>query len=271
MKRRTSTAVVTVLTAAMIFGAAAAQAASIPASVPIVRLTSPLIDMPASYPVQPQLRVFPDDPGDASIWRGARPYDEIAPLLNDLMSKSDRVSTQVASHSAQGRDIYLVTVTAPETAAETARQEARRDTVKYDPIAAATDADLLANYKVPVWFNSNIHGNEWEGTDATLDYIADLATSTDPAVTEILSDRRLYFTVTNNPDGRVLGWRGTWNGYDPNRDFITGATAEASIVRDLSAIIQPTYFIDIHGYTDVLQVEPCGPPHGGMPRPGVVA
>ncbi len=113
-----------------------------------------------------------------------------------------------------------------------------------------------------MWFNGNIHGNEWEGTDATLNYIEDLATSTDPATTEMLEDHRVYFTVTNNPDGRALGQRGTANGYDPNRDFITGATAEASIVRDLASVIQPTYFIDLHGYTNVLQVEPCGPPHG---------
>lgn len=257
-------AVVAALAAAMVFGAAPLPAGAASSAQPaeIVRPTSPLIEMPTSYPAQPELRVFPDNPDDASIRRGVLPYDEIAPFLNDLMGKSDRVSTQVVAESEQGRDIYLVTVTAPETAEETAQQTAWRDEVKYRPLDAAVDEELLDGYKVPVWFNANIHGNEWEGTDATLAYIADLATSTDPAVTEILSQRRLYFTVTNNPDGRALGWRGTWNGYDPNRDFITGATAEASVVRDLSAIIQPTYFIDIHGYTDVLQVEPCGPPHG---------
>ncbi|MGN7969933.1 M14 family zinc carboxypeptidase [Microbacterium sp. 22296] len=250
------------LAATTVFAALPASAAMVPPSLSVVRPVSPLIDMPTSYPVQPELKVFPDLPEDASIARGVRPYDEIAPFLNTLMDTSDRVSAQVVGTSAQGRDIYLVTVTTPETTAQTAQQSAWRDLVKADPTAAAADETLQSEYKVPMWFNGNIHGNEWEGTDATLNYIEDLATTTDPATTEMLDDHRIYFTVTNNPDGRALGQRGTANGYDPNRDFITGATAEASIVRDLANVIQPTYFIDLHGYTSVLQVEPCGPPHG---------
>ncbi|WP_431779321.1 M14 family zinc carboxypeptidase [Microbacterium aurantiacum] len=231
-------------------------------AIPLVRPASPLIDMPTQYPVQPALQVFPDLETDASILRGVIPYDEIAPFLTRVMAESNRVSTQVVGTSQQGRDIYLVTVTSPETPEQTAQQDAWRTKVKYDPAAAAADTALKDGYKIPVWFNSNIHGNEWEGTDATLNYIEKLATSDDPAVLDFISNNRLYFTVTNNPDGRALGQRGTVNGYDPNRDFITGATAEASLTRDLASVIQPTYFIDIHGYTNVLQVEPCGPPHG---------
>lgn len=245
-----------------VLAAAPASAALVPPPLSIVRPASPLIDMPTSYPVQPELKVFPDLPTDASIARGVRPYDEIAPFLNTLMDASDRVSAQVVGLSAQGRDIYLVTVTSPESTAETAQQGVWRDRIKADPLTAAADPVLQSEYKVPMWFNGNIHGNEWEGTDATLNYIEDLATSTDAATTEMLDEHRIYFTVTNNPDGRALGQRGTANGYDPNRDFITGATAEASLVRDLAGVIQPTYFIDLHGYTNVLQVEPCGPPHG---------
>ncbi|PTT20165.1 peptidase M14, partial [Microbacterium sp. HMWF026] len=245
-----------------VFAAAPVSAAIAPPPLSVVRPPSTMIDMPTSYPVQPDLKVFPDLPTDKSIDRGVRPYDEIAPFLNDVMDSTDRVSAQVVGTSAQGRDIYLVTVTAPESSAETAQQSRWRELIKADPTAAAADTALQADYKVPLWFNGNIHGNEWEGTDATLNYIEDLATSTDPATVELLDTHRVYFTVTNNPDGRALGQRGTVNGYDPNRDFITGATAEASIVRDLAGVIQPTYFIDLHGYTSVLQVEPCGPPHG---------
>ncbi|KQM39462.1 M14 family zinc carboxypeptidase [Microbacterium sp. Leaf203] len=245
-----------------VFAAAPVSAAIAPPPLSVVRPASPLIDMPTAYPVQPDLKVFPDNPDDKSIARGVRPYDEIAPFLNTLMDASDRVSAQVVGTSAQGRDIYLVTLTTPESVEQTRQQGVWRDLIKADPVAAAADSTLQSGYKVPMWFNGNIHGNEWEGTDATLNYIEDLATSTDPATTEMLEDHRIYFTVTNNPDGRALGQRGTANGYDPNRDFITGATAEASIVRDLASVIQPTYFIDLHGYTNVLQVEPCGPPHG---------
>lgn len=241
--------------------APAASAAVEPPALSIVRPAA-AITMPTSYPFQPDLEVVPDNPDDASIARGVMPYDEIAPFINTLMDRSNRVSAQVVGESALGREIYMVTVTSRESAEETAQQAAWRDKVKYDPSSAATDTALAEGYKVPLWFNANIHGNEWEGTDATLNYIEDLATSSDPATTQLLDDHRIYFTVTNNPDGRALGQRGTANGYDPNRDFVTGATAEASVVRDLASVIQPTYFIDLHGYTNVLQVEPCGPPHG---------
>ncbi|GAA1917355.1 M14 family zinc carboxypeptidase [Nocardioides lentus] len=220
---------------------------------------------PASYPFQPRLKVFPDNPADASIARGAFPYDEIAPRLQRVMRRTDAVSTQVVGQSTQGRDIYLVTLTAPETEEQTAQQTAWREAIKDDAAAAATDTALQAGYKMPIWFNGNIHGNEWEGADMTLDYIdrvvADYEAG-DSAALDMLRGSRMYFTVTNNPDGRVNGVRATALGLDPNRDFITNTTPETTIIRDLTDDIQPLFFSDLHGYTGNLQVEPTGPPHG---------
>ena len=264
MVNRTPLAVATVLAvgASLLFaGGPSAVAAEAPL-LPVVRPASPTAVAPTSYPVQPQLRVFADDPTDASIDRGTIPYDDIAPALNDLMRRSDRVSTQVIGSSELGRDIYLVTVTSPETTEQTAQQAAWRDAIKFDPAAASADPRILTDYKVPMWFNSNIQGNEWEGTDASLDYIARLADDTTTETAELLETTRLYFTVTSNPDARVLGQRPNINGYDPNRDMITGATQTGSVLRDITGVIQPTYFVDLHGYTGILQVEPCGPPHG---------
>ncbi|MFF2053490.1 M14 family zinc carboxypeptidase [Leifsonia sp. NPDC058194] len=238
---------------------AAATAVRLDAA-PIVTPVSSLVQPPASYPTQPLLRTVADDPTDASIARGVTPYDEIAPKLNTLMAQSDRVSAQVVGSSTLGRDIHLVTVTAPESTAATAQQAAWRAKIKDEPTAAAVDPALMAGYKVPIWFNANIHGNEWEGTDAVLDYITKLAT--DPAATDVLSRYRFYFTVTNNPDGRIAGQRANGAGFDANRDMVTGVTPEARVIRDLAGVIQPTFYIDLHGYTNVLQIEPCGPPHG---------
>ena len=48
--------------------------------------------------------------------------------------------------------------------------------------------------------------------------------------------------------------------------MITNPTPESrSFVRTAQAI-QPLYAADFHGYTGVLQVEPCGPPHGDQLR-----
>ncbi|WP_353826686.1 M14 family zinc carboxypeptidase [Agromyces sp. SYSU T0242] len=223
---------------------------------------TPPVAMPTSYPWQPVLETVADDPTDASIERGAMPYDEIAPLLNRLTARSDRVSVQVVGRSGAGRDIHLVTVTAPERVADTRHQADLRDLIAHDPATAAASDALLAEYKLPIWVNANIHGNEWEGTDAVLEYVEHLATAPDAEVGDLLEHARLYFTVSSNPDGRVLGERAGADGLDVNRDLITGATAEARLLRDLARAIRPTVFLDLHGYTGVLQVEPCGPPHG---------
>lgn len=220
------------------------------------------IVMPTAYPYQPQLPLYRDNPNDAAHRAELLGHPDLAPKLQELMAVSDRVSVQVVGQSTQGRDLYLVTVTAPETAAETARQAAWKDAIKHDPVAAAADATLLAQYKTPVWISNNIHGNEWEGTDAAMNYIEWLATSPLSEVGSILRNNRLYFSPSLNPDGRTNATRQTAIGLDPNRDMITNATLETrSYIRQAQAI-QPIYTADFHGYTDILQIEPCGPPHG---------
>lgn len=217
-------------------------------------------EAPSSYPQQQPLPVPEASDDDASIARGVMPYHEIAPAINEVMAASDRVSAQVVGHSVEGRDIYLVTVTAPESETETARQAELRDRIR-DDAASVTDAEL-AEYKVPVWVNANIHGNEWEGTDIALDSIRKLSTDTSEQTSELLTNHRFYFTVSLNPDGRHNGTRRNAEDYDANRDMITSATPESRVLRDLAPEIQPTFYIDLHGYTRVLQVEPTGPPHG---------
>jgi hypothetical protein len=220
------------------------------------------VRMPSSYPYQPELRVFPQNERDATDRNRTVSHADLAPRLQRLMDRSDRVSTQVVGQSTEGRDLYLVTVTAPETERETARQAGWRREIRDRPDRAAGDADLRSGYKTPVWMSANIHGDEWEGTDAALRVIDDLATADDRATRETLARHRLVFSLTLNPDGRTHATRSTSLGLDANRDMITLATPEArSYVRTLQAV-QPLLAADFHGYTDVLQVEPAGPPHG---------
>lgn len=220
------------------------------------------IDMPAAYPYQPELKVYRDNADDAAHTAELLGHPELAPRLMDLMAVSDRISVQVVGRSTEGRDLYLVTLTAPETAEETAQQAAWRTAMKEDPEAAAADPELLAGYKTPIWISNNIHGNEWEGTDAAMQYIEYLATAPIAEVRSILANNRVYFSPSLNPDGRTNATRATALGLDPNRDMITNTTPETkSFIRTAQAI-QPIYAADFHGYTSVLQMEPCGPPHG---------
>jgi len=214
------------------------------------------------YPHQHDLYEYPVNPADKSIKLGLIPSHDIARKLTDLQEASARVSAEVVGHSALGRDLYLVTVTAPETAAAAARQDRWRDLIEDDPRAAGRDRALKARYKTPVWINANIHGDEWEGTDGALRVIERLATATDAATTALLERTRFYVTVTNNPDGRIAGTRQNGNGFDINRDHATSSQPESRAVRDVVIATQPFVMLDEHGYTGTTLIEPATPPHG---------
>lgn len=214
------------------------------------------------YPRRTQLREFPENPDDKAVKLGLTPYHDIAPQLNDLQERSDRVSAEVIGQSTQGRDLYLVTLTSPESPREAARQERWRELIEQDPKAAAADERLAREYKAPVWINANIHGDEWEGTDGALDVIERLATSRDADDRALLDSTRVYLTVSNNPDGRVAGTRVNAAGFDVNRDHITSTQPESRAVRDVLIETQPLVMIDEHGYTGTTLIEPGTPPHG---------
>lgn len=214
------------------------------------------------YPRQEVLEEPPVDESDAAIKLGLVPYHGIAPRLNDLQKASDRVSAEVIAETARGREVYLVTVTSPETPGEARRQAQMRRRIKDQAAQAAGDQSIRRHYKVPVFVNGNIHGNEFEGADAILRIVEDLATSDARAVDKLLDRSRLHFVVTMNPDGRVANTRANGNGFDMNRDFITGSQAEVRAVRQALIDVQPLVMLDLHGYVNGTLVEPTTPPHG---------
>lgn len=219
-------------------------------------------DRTRGYPRRTQLPIPPENPADASVKLGLVPHHAIAGKLNELQAKGDRVSAELLGRSAGGRDMYLVTVTAPESSSQARAQERMRERIENDPARAARDRDVRRNYKAPVFINDNIHGNEWEGTDAALRVIEELATSPAPEVADLLAHSRLYFNITANPDGRVAGVRPNGNGFDLNRDFITASQPEARAMRQIMIDTQPVVMIDLHGYVNGTLIEPTTPPHG---------
>ncbi|MEU7578953.1 M14 family zinc carboxypeptidase [Streptomyces sp. NPDC041068] len=219
-------------------------------------------DKGRGYPREQQLDVPPENPADKSIKLGLTPYHGIAPKLNALQRVGDRVSVEIAGRSAGGHQLYLVTVTAPESARETARQTRMRERIENDPAGAAKDGAIKSSYKTPVFINNNIHGNEWEGTDAALKLIEKLASAKDAKSKDLLAHNRLYFNITTNPDGRIAGTRANANGFDLNRDFITASQPEVRAVRQIAIAKQPAVMIDLHGYVNGTLIEPTTPPHG---------
>lgn len=245
--------------------APADSAARAPASAARNALAAPVTDLSAGtggYPREQVLAPDPENPADKSIKLGLTPYYAIAPKLNELQGLGDRVSVEVAGRSAGGHRLFLVTVTAPETALQTRAQERMRELIENAPQAAAKDTAIKASYKTPVFFNNNIHGNEWEGTDAALKLIRQLATAHDAKTTDLLAHNRLYFNITANPDGRIAGTRTNANGFDLNRDFITASQPEVRAMRQIAIDKQPAVMLDLHGYVNGTLIEPTTPPHG---------
>lgn len=231
-----------------------------PAAPPSALLAEPMADAASTEGCD--YDAYPEDPDDASIKLGLVPYHELAPRLCEIEQTSDRVSVEVIGRSTQGRDLYLVTVTMPETAEEAELQDELHRLVTSDADAAIERFDELAeHYKVPIFVNNNIHGNEWEGTDASLEVIEDLAETDDPDELALLADTRLYFNMTTNPDGRVAGTRANGAGFDMNRDFITQTQPETRAVADVITTTSPLVMLDLHGYTIQTLIEPCTKPH----------
>ncbi|NUK90218.1 M14 family zinc carboxypeptidase, partial [Streptomyces lunaelactis] len=140
--------------------------------------------------------------------------------------------------------------------------ERMRELIGNSPAAAATDRRIKSAYKTPVFINNNIHGNEWEGTDAALKLIEELAQAKDAKTAGLLATNRIYLNVTANPDGRIAGTRANANGFDLNRDFITGSQPEARAMRQIAVDKQPAVMLDLHGYVNGTLIEPTTPPHG---------
>ncbi|MFJ8590363.1 M14 family zinc carboxypeptidase [Streptomyces sp. NPDC093598] len=214
------------------------------------------------YPRRQILSPDPENPGDKSLKLGLTPYHAIAPKLNALQRLGDRVSVEVTGRSAGGRRLYLVTVTAPETTRQARAQERMRDLIENAPATAAKSRDIKRDYKTPVFVNGNIHGNEWEGTDASLKVIEQLATAKDARTRDLLARSRLYFNITANPDGRIAGTRANANGFDLNRDFVTASQPETRAMRQIEIGKQPAVLLDLHGYVNGTLIEPTTPPHG---------
>ncbi|MFI7410152.1 M14 family zinc carboxypeptidase [Streptomyces sp. NPDC049627] len=214
------------------------------------------------YPRRQVLTPDPENPADKSIKLGLTPYHAIAPRLNALQALGDRVSVEVVGRSAGGHRLYLVTVTAPETTRQARAQARMRELIENAPALAAKSPELKKAYKAPVFVNNNIHGNEWEGTDASLKLIEHLATAKDGKTRDLLAHSRLYFNITANPDGRIAGTRANANGFDMNRDFVTASQPEVRAMRQIMTVKQPAVMLDLHGYVNGTLIEPTTPPHG---------
>jgi hypothetical protein len=201
------------------------------------------------------------------------PYYAIGCTLDSIAAQSNgRMTVEVIGHSALGRPMYGVVINALDTGQQ------RRDYQRWKVLRSlALDQPDVAqtllkawrgNVKVPIFNQSGIHGNEYEGVDSNMQLISDLATTpygTDPKIDNVLDHMILVFNVVQNPDGRVAGTRTNGNGFDLNRDYLTQSQSEAQASVALQQKWLAPESLDLHGYVTPTLVESTTKPH----NPGI--
>jgi hypothetical protein len=241
-------------------------------AVPLIGATTARADIAPPWcgtPMPDAAENLPDgtDPNDPPGAFPHIPYYAIGCTLERIESESNgRMDVEVIGQSALGRDMYGVTINALETREQRAGysdlqrflRRARSDPDRAQRILERGDA------KMPIYIQSGIHGNEYEGVDAAMRIIERLATTpygTDPAVDEVLDDAVVVFNVVQNPDGRIAGTRSNGNGFDLNRDFVTQSQSETTASTSLFLKWLPTEHLDLHGYVEPTLVDGTTVPH----------
>jgi Zinc carboxypeptidase len=219
----------------------------------------------------------PQPPGVATHPAGSFPhipYYAIGCTLEDIENRSAdrRMTLERFGKSALGRDKFLVVINALETRAQRraylnwliVRHYALEDPEKAQKLLDRFGDDV----KVPIFVQGGIHGNEYEGVDAAMQVIEDLATTPygeDPRVDQVLDQAIVIFNPIQNPDGRIAGTRANGNGFDLNRDFLTQSQPETvSSVAIMQRWLAPE-MLDLHGYVTPTLIEATTKPH----NPGI--
>lgn len=205
--------------------------------------------------------VVTPEPNEVPLSDNGILYSQLAPRLREIEMASNRVRVEVIGQSAAGRNLFLVTISDPQAMGRLGQYQAIRQAMIRDPEHAQELIDRFGDFKVPVFINGSIHGNEVTGTDAAMRLIEEFAFSDSPEVMDVLENEILLINVCQNPDGRVNGTRGNSNGIDINRDFITQSQPETRATVGVFTAWNPMIVLDLHGFVNPMLIEPCTPPH----------
>ncbi|MDP9490637.1 MAG: succinylglutamate desuccinylase/aspartoacylase family protein [Actinomycetota bacterium] len=201
------------------------------------------------------------------------PYYAIGCTLDNIAAASGgRMTVERFGTSALGRDKFLVIINALDTKSQRRDysnwSKVRRHSLA-DPERAQDILDRVGDdVKVPLYIQGGIHGNEYEGVDASMQIIERLATTpygSDPEVDQILDESIVIFNPIQNPDGRIAGTRANGNGFDLNRDFLTQSQPETHTSVAIMQEFLPPEMLDLHGYVSPTLIEATTKPH----NPGI--
>ena len=194
-------------------------------------------------------------------------WDQFRRAFDTLANASRRVRVEEVGKTTEGRPFLVVTLTSEANAARL--EEIRRANLKLaDPrgLSASAAQDLVARGKVVVAMNYSIHSTEVGGTLSALTFAHRLATTTEPAILEMLDRAVVVMVPSHNPDGTdlVTAWHreqegtafsGTepprlyhhYVGHDNNRDWYMFTQAETLLtVRHVYDRWRPQIVHDVH-------------------------
>jgi len=183
-------------------------------------------------------------------------YSEVGPTLREIESHSNRLRVEVIGQSAGGRNLYLVTLSAPEVLARLGDYQAARRAMLQEPASGPSVAQV-GDVPVPILINAGTHGDEYPGVDAAIRLIERLAFDDGAETQQVLANEILLIHVVQNPDGRVLGWHENAAGFDLDRDFLTQSQPEVQAMARVLAEWSPLAVIDLHGFMSPTHVAPC--------------
>ena len=260
------------LTASILISPIGVLATPVAAKLELPLTSSALIAPPwCGDPIPDAAANLPDgsNPGDPVGSFPHIPWYAFACTLANIQARSmGRMEVKVFGQSALGRDMYLVTINALDTPQQRKDFQTWQNIRKIaltEPQRAQAMLDRAgSNVKVPIFIQSAIHGNEYEGVDAMFELVERLATTpygADPDVDAILNHVILLWNVDQNPDGRIAGTRTNGNNFDLNRDFLTQSQPETQAVISILQEWLPPDMLDEHGYVTPTLIESTTKPH----------
>ena len=177
-------------------------------------------------------------------------YTQLEAYWLKLAEESDRMKLEVIGNTAEGRPMYMATITAPENHPNLDRFKDISSRLALAEGTSEREARELANEGKPViWIDGGLHATEVLGAQQLMELVYQLVSRTDEETMRFLRDTIVLATCVN-PDGLelVANWymrnpvpeeRSTsglprlyqkYTGHDNNRDFYMSSQPESEAI-----------------------------------------
>ena len=195
-------------------------------------------------------------------------YEKIRDYFEHVAKHSERVNVRHIGRTTEGRNMIIADITDDTSPKQLLTAMAHQRQIA-DPrliTNAQQQRKLVANAKVVVLVNCNLHSTEIASSQMAMELLYDLATGTSPEIENILKRVIVILIPSANPDGlnkvidwyeRSLGtpWEGTgmpwlyhtYAGHDTNRDwFMLNLKETRLITQVIYKQWLPNVVYDIH-------------------------